>query len=201
MITNRFIHVHLPRTAGNTLRHIARQLRDYDVVILDDVSHRPLPEMQARCAELGIAVPPAVAFVREPWRWYPSQWRWLRYTQHADFTGDFAAYMTIVRRRCFSDWNWFSFTGCYNLLGAANADYTGTVCTFEDDVHAICARYAPAVPAPAIQQAIREAGVVNASPHDLACTWRREDVAWVQGEDAAILEKCGYPQWPKVMED
>ena len=201
MITNRFIHVHLPRTAGTTFGIVARRLQAHGLVIFDDAAHRPLSERQARCAELGITIPPAVTFVRDPWCWYPSQWRWLRYTHHADFYGDFAAYMAIVRRRCFSDWNWFSFTGCHHLLGAENVDYTGTVCTFEQDVLAIYARYAPDIPRAALLHVLADVGIANASPHDLACTWRREDAAWVQVEDAAILEKYNYPQWPTCLED
>ena len=201
MITNHFIHVHLPRTGGNTFRGVVRRLRDYDVVILDDAAHRPLPELQARCTEMGQAIPPAVTFVRDPWCWYPSQWRWLRYTKHADFTGDFAQYIAIVRARAFSDWNWFSLTGCYNLLGAGQADYTGTLCTFEQDVLAIFAQYAPDVPRAALVHAMADTGIANASPHDLACTWTRDNAEWVRQEDSGILEKFGYSEWPKFMED
>ncbi len=107
MITDKYIHVHIPRTGGSTLRGISQELTNRGKLkIIDGTAHRTLEQMHWVRGDL-----PAIAFVRNPFDWYVSQYH--RRCDAEGFKGSFEQYFdkyVVKGGKTLTCW-WFYFTG------------------------------------------------------------------------------------------
>jgi len=84
VITDSFIFVHMPRTAGSTIQLI---IRDSGAEIINAANHMSLAQSQG----LVDRDPPAFTVIRNPYEWYVSWYRRLVQTDRCDF--DFRGFL------------------------------------------------------------------------------------------------------------
>lgn len=120
MLTSKFIHLHVPRTAGTTFRlKIAKHI---DVEIIDKKAHQPYSYYANQCDE----VPPAFTVIRNPWDWYVSMWGRANKIKHQGWKGStFKEYMECVKNHDIDHWNFDTMTGAWETVEADRADYIG----------------------------------------------------------------------------
>lgn len=74
MITDKFIHIHLPRTGGQLLRGIIHENRKKLKIYYKD-SHMSMEESLKKLAQKNEKLKiPALCVVRNPWDWYVSRY-------------------------------------------------------------------------------------------------------------------------------
>jgi len=75
MITNKFIHIHIPRTAGQFLRSIFRRNRSSWEFLVED-SHQTLSDSRSilKSKNSKIDMVPSFCVIRNPWDWYVSRY-------------------------------------------------------------------------------------------------------------------------------
>jgi hypothetical protein len=84
MITDKFIHIHIPRTGGTSLRVFLSQDLKNNIHVIDRQFHLSLDkstEVFERKTNSSI-VPDSFAFVRNPWDWYVSAYHFLMTNGH-----------------------------------------------------------------------------------------------------------------------
>jgi len=202
MITNRFIHVHVPRTGGSLVRMIARKLaRDYESLeILDEAAHQSYVSMQERCQALGLSPPPAFVFVRDPWFWYISQWQWLCHLEV--FDASFKEYMEIVGSGRSASWNFRTLTYAWEYLGAGEVATVGRFENLVDDIKTYFRELVPEVSMEVLASTILECGYPRRTPSEHE-PWTElydvESMSWVTAWDAGLVERFHYeePKWSK----
>lgn len=75
MLSDRFIHIHIPRTGGQLIRGVLfEQVKNLDFLIKD--SHQTLLEYRSILKEKhpGVICPPSFCVVRNPFEWYVSRY-------------------------------------------------------------------------------------------------------------------------------
>ncbi len=97
MITNRFIHIHVPRTGGSLTRRVINDLMITKklVTVVDETAHltlvRSMERYYTKSAPLlgtnSTPPPRSFAFVRNPFDWYVSQYH--RESETLAFSGTF----------------------------------------------------------------------------------------------------------------
>jgi len=197
MMTERLIHIHVPRTGGTTLRHLIQSVPNINVVA--DPAHWPYRKM-VQSFPVGVEIPPAIAFIRNPWDWYASLWRWNRNIAYLGFTGSFEDFMEIVYRECFGDWNFGTLTNACKYLEFDQAQHVGRFEFLRDDIVRIFQIIIPdLVDEQWVRRQIARLGAVKKSefPNGIELKsykeyytgWMRNMVAeW----DRELIEKFGY---------
>lgn len=121
MLTDRIMSIAVGRSGSGMIADVLRDVPGLEII--DDGPHQPYAVMEAKCIARGIPVPPAMAFVRNPWEWQVSHWCWV--SQHGPrFEGTFLEYIAKVQADP-TNFNFRSQTHSWALHGADNAKYIG----------------------------------------------------------------------------
>lgn len=194
MLTDLFIHIHLPRTGGSTLRTFIGEIPG--VSVIDDRAHLSYSEMAQQCQH----IPPAFVFIRNPWDWYVSQWCWVCQVNKQGFHGDFREFMKIVKENSIDNWNFKPLSYAWEYLGATNAQYIGRFENLHDETVRILLSIIPSlITEEQIRSGIAKAGKVkqgldaDGKPH--APYWEYYDGEtryWVARWDAKLIKRFGY---------
>jgi len=202
MITNKFIHVHVPRTGGSLARHVIQRLvwACESLVMLDGRAHQPYVSMQERCQILELSPPPAFVFIRNPWSWYVSMWRWLCYT--GDCNVSFEKYMEIVDSGRSADWNFRTLTYAWEYLEAGEVATVGRFENLIDDLETYLREFVPEVPMVELTEVILKCGYPKRTPGPRK-PWTElydvESINRVAAWDAGLVERFHYKEakWSK----
>ena len=74
MVTEQVLFIQMPHTGSGAVHEVL--LRTKGLNIIDVVAHQSYKYSVEKCVEAGYIVPPAFAFVRNPWLWNVSMWTW-----------------------------------------------------------------------------------------------------------------------------
>ena len=130
MLTDRVMSIAVGRTGFAMIADVLRAIPGLEII--DDGPHQSYGVMEAKCITRGIPVPPAMAFVRNPWEWQISHWCWVN--QHGPcFRGTFPEYIAKVQADP-TNFNFRSLAHSWALHGADNAQYIGRYENLYDDV-------------------------------------------------------------------
>ena len=206
VLTTRFVHVHIPRTAGSTLRAVLGAIAGAGVV--ESRPHLPYGHMAAICERRGIPVPPAFAIVRNPYSWYVSQWSWLTFIgQGMDWSTTFRQYMEVVRGNVSSKGplgakalNFGSMTSAWNYLQAGNCRHYARFERFPDSAIETLVRLVPDLITRAeLRKRIKAVGVrrrvpISTGKHygDYRQYYDSQLRKWVREWDGSLLQRFGY---------
>jgi len=76
MLTDKFMHIHIPHTAGGTFRVLIHKLIGDDGLpgcrVIDWTPHKSWCWYEREARKAQIPIPPAFAFIRNPYEWYVS---------------------------------------------------------------------------------------------------------------------------------
>jgi hypothetical protein len=131
LITDRLLHIHVFRTGGFLLRGVL--LNVSGLTVYDSALHREYPTMAEMALSFLDRVPPAVAFVRNPWIWYVSMWSYTLLYRTPPHQTTFGEYMSMIVEDS-SDLDYVRFSDHWESMGANKAQYIGR---FEDLYHDI----------------------------------------------------------------
>jgi len=194
MITDRLLYIHLDRTGGHLFRAVLESIDGLDII--DDWWHLSLAEMRGRCEQRGMAIPPAVVFIRNPWSWYVSMWGWCRAARASGFNGSFADYMNIQATKTIDSPNFQSLSSHWNYYGASGATYIARFEQLHDEVVAIFDKFMPdLIDVDSSRRLVESMPVIGASIASVG-DWRQYYDAqlkgWVANEDGTLIERFGY---------
>lgn len=105
------------------------------LTLLDPTGHIEFAYYTNRCAELGIEVPPAFVFVRNPFEWYACVWCW-QHRHGGKYIRSFSEYMELVKANPATP-SWFryrSFSRSWEMHNGAMAKYIGRYENIYNDV-------------------------------------------------------------------
>jgi hypothetical protein len=211
MIWSRLMHVHVTSTAGRAFIRVMEHVEKLGVERLwahrhdMHLSYRQLAQW---CHGRKLPVPPAVAFIRNPWDWYVRMWSWMRVAYYRQYAGSFGAYMRIVYRKTSGDYVFDPLTQFWNNAEAYGCEYVGHYEDFRGEMIRILTTIMPdVVTAEQVGGFVDEVGVVTPQweptvrgtpvsqwkplrpyqEHHTEVTKR-----WVAEMDAGLIERFGY---------
>lgn len=197
MITDRLIHIHVPRTAGTMFRALLDSMPG--LVIHNSVAHLPYWLMASHFTG---EVPPAVAFIRNPWEWYVSQWCWVAEIGQRGFQGDFLAFMAKVRHNVEHDImhpNFRRLSFWWMQLQAGRADYVGRFENLHEEIVAVLlATCGDLVDEGWIRGELSDIGIwrpgrVDGKPHGPYQEYYTDEIrSWVAEWDEELIKRFGY---------
>jgi hypothetical protein len=197
MLTDRAMHIHIPRTGGTTIRHFMPSLPG--ITVIASGAHLSYSHMASHCHRRGMAVPPAFVFIRNPWSWYVSQWVWLsRLGQKGQAGRSFRQFMYAVmeHRRKGNDFlNLTTLTQAWAYLEAEKAQYVGRFEGFRTETIRILRAIMPEMSEEQLGLFVAGAGTQRQTKQHYG-DWREHYTfdlqRWVWEEDAALIERYGY---------
>lgn len=193
MLTDRFIHVHIPRTGGTTLRwSIFPAIKGLE--ILDDAEHLSYSMMVRRCQDLGYPIPPAFAVVRNPWDWYVSQWRWLQQIGEPIGLGNgFSEYMRIVASHSKPNWNFRSLSCAWEYLGVDRTQYIGRFESLHRDIPLILHEIMPDLIDQEVIRTTLSKVKKRQTEHEHYSEYYDDEMRdWVAGWDTELIRRFRY---------
>ena len=120
MITDRLLHIHVPRTGGDVLRYVL-QNTDGLQIFSGDEKHLTYQQMRGRIDDPL----PIITFIRSPWEYYLSQWGWLSAARAAGFPAPFRRYLDMIQAKSATHGLHTTLTRNWDLMGCNEADYIG----------------------------------------------------------------------------
>ena len=123
MITDRLLHIHIYRTGGLFVREVLRSIPG--LKIYSDQLHMTYEQMATKAQDYMGYVPPAIAFVRNPYSWYVSMWGRIWWDPGVPFVGIFREYMEAIKDNSIDDENFVTFSGHWRVMGVDGAIYIG----------------------------------------------------------------------------
>lgn len=206
MITDRLVHIEVPRTGSKFFRSLLHQIPG--LTIYDPHKrgmHTSYSVMLQDAKEVGLEkMPPAVAFVRHPRSYYVSAWCWI--TEN-DYRGlreiPFTGYLEILKYRKITGWPWWSLSEIWDWIGADNATYIFKFERLYGGIRSvILAEMADLISEEEIDGILATAPVCNRSliyptqeplsAHDPATFWTEETIGWAYEWDGKLMERFGY---------
>lgn len=132
MLAREIMRVGLGRAGGGMQHNLLLSVPG--LRIINPKAHGIYDDYVKECRDLGVPVPPAFVFIRNPWQWYVSQWCWMRHVQRSDFLfkGSFRQAMEITRRDP-SFWYLRTLTWSWFWHGADKVQYVGRFENLEDE--------------------------------------------------------------------
>jgi len=120
---DRLIHLHVTRCGGTAFDRILRELRKHGLKPIGAVKakHLAYKHLAETYTSRGLLVPPAIAFIRNPWSWYVAFWSWVRVVDYTHFQGDFNEYVKLVSQKRHG--SCVSLTIYWEMMQADKADY------------------------------------------------------------------------------
>lgn len=131
---DRLIHLHVTRMGGTAFDRILRRLRKMGLMPVGTVvsKHMRYEQLAQVYVERDLPVPPAVAFIRNPWQWYVAMWIWV---QAGGFRGDLKEYVRLVSEgQCQK-----SLTAYWEWMQADKAQYVCRLENWRNDILALFA--------------------------------------------------------------
>lgn len=198
MITDRLLHVHVFRTGGFVFRDILRAIPG--LRIIDDVLHRPYGKMATMAQEELGYVPPAVAFVRNPWAWYVSMWRYTNLYRTPPHLAGFKEYMKAIRDGAIQDPDYVRLSDHWRTIGADGRQHRGHFENLHDEIVRILVEIVPDL---IDEEQIREL-LAHTERHHPSEPWGVGPIAyygghydeevrkWVEQWDGELIERFGY---------
>lgn len=200
MITDRLLFIHIYRTGGLFVRGVLREIPG--LKILNDDLHLSYNQMVAKCEGYMNPVPPAIAFVRNPWSWYVSMWGRIWWDPTIDFVGSFREYMQAIRDGSMNDDNNFvKFSDHWAKMGGDKAQRIGQLEQLRWDSFWLMSRYLDGLIPDSELVTVHET-----QPRYHPCRewptferckpyWRyydKELANWVKGWDGELIQRFGY---------
>lgn len=121
MITDRLLHVHVPRTGGLLFRYVLEHIEGLKIFSGPEL-HLSHSEM---CKRIGADPPPGVAFIRNPWEYYVSMWVWLCNAQREGFPAPFDDYLDCISEGSIGKFVGVTLSGAWEALGCDNCEHIG----------------------------------------------------------------------------
>lgn len=145
MVTDRFIFIGVPNTGGGAVHHWLPKVEGLRVS-KPIIGHRPYSFSVERCRQIGWEVPPAIAFVRNPWEWNVACFCSIRARSRKWFAGtweDFLEFQRFSRHWGLPDLNISGMSAVWEYMEADKATYFGKLENYEDDWVAILGKLIP----------------------------------------------------------
>ena len=120
MITDRLLHIHVPRTGGDVLRYVLQNTEGLQIFSGDE-KHLTYRQMCERVDH----VLPVITFIRSPWEYYVSQWGWMSEARVGGFPAPFSEYLNFVQDGAATHGLSTTLTRNWDLMGCDEADYIG----------------------------------------------------------------------------
>lgn len=200
MITDRLLFIHIQRTGGLFVRGVLRQIPG--LWIFNDHLHLSYDQMVAKCEGYIDPVPPALAFVRNPWSWYVSLWGRIWWDPTIDFVGSFREFMQVVKSGIMApDPNFAKFSDHWRYMGGDKAEHIGRFEILRQDIDMLIGSHLNGLINP-VQLRL----LMASQPHSHPCRewptferckpyWRyydKELASWVKEWDGELIERFGY---------
>lgn len=199
MITDRLLHAHVFRTGGFLFRGVLKKVPGLHII--KDTLHPSVDVMNRICQENSLPPPPIVAFVRNPWEWYVSQWCWVGQVLPG-YQCSFRSYMEAIREASTIDANITTMTHhYYSYIQAHRANYVGRFENLREDIIRILAEIMPDLVS---RESLIE--IMNSEPNyhpSIVWTTGKRMVHysryygpqmkyWVEKWDAGLIAQFGY---------
>jgi len=191
MLTDKLIHIHIPRTAGTTFR--LRVVRSLRVKILDYSSHKSYSHYQTVCNRLGYEVPPAFAVIRNPWEWYVSMWgRVNKIKRNGWCGGTFEQYMECIKLECIDHWNFKPLMNAWNVLEADKADFVARYESLYYDIPRFIKSIIPSTDELTIKLIFMSERFRKTEHHKYQTYYNDKTQQWVADWDSELISRFSY---------
>lgn len=107
------------------MRAVLRQIPGLQII--NEHLHVSYERMAMIANEVLGRIPPAIAFVRNPYAWYVSMWGIVWWYPQLTFVGTFREYMEVIRDQAIDNPNFVTMTQHWEAMGADKARYHGSL--------------------------------------------------------------------------
>lgn len=207
MLTTRFIHLHIPRSAGGTFRTLIYKLIGNQGVsgcpVVEWLAHQTWTWYEQKARKAGIAVPPTVVFVRNPYEWYVSLYLYIVKTEHYNGLDlEFVEWMEGLREGRFEYHHLRTLTHMWTAYGGDRATHIGRFEHLERDMVRIVSELLKGIVVPeripgifrSLPRRQRAEHPLWNSPYPYREFHTPQTRRWVEEWDAELLERFEY-QW------
>jgi hypothetical protein len=221
MITDQFIHIHVPKTGGQFIRGLIHEQKSRWKLFLE-ASHNTLERSIELLNDNGYKKVPSFAFVRNPWEWYVSMFffrqkliengtekQYIMLERTGNDVNGFRKYMDLLKRMVCDGENhvvdqkggiiWgrtythLTLSDWHDTLVCSGVDHIGRMETFASDLGVILNKVAPLVFNKGVVIQRANGSKPNASKHEHYRKYYTDELIEVVSlMDKKYIEEFGY---------
>jgi hypothetical protein len=221
MITDKFIHIHVPKTGGQFVRGLINEKSSHWKLYIEH-SHLTLEESAQMLKNNGYGRVPSFTFVRNPWEWYVSRFffrqkmiesgaekQYIVLERTGNSIDGFRKYMDMIKRSVYDGkqykvtqsggqvwgrtYSHLTISDWHNDLVGTGVDHVGKLENFAEDLGRILRTVAPGIFNR--DEVLRRvnAGKTNSSKHPYYKDCYTSELAeMVNSIDKKYIEEFGY---------